>query len=249
MKSFNHNLIEHNIILNATIVYAFENDDPIMVNIPKIRDSIEDPSFNLFLSLMILKKEDYEDMRLKSQVENETQALIALIRENKEVRLQIEPYIEKYIQGASVSSKGIQIGERVLTEKEVDFFKNIILVSFGIKRLEDIVEDKEEEDLLAKMSPAERIIYERQQETLKRLEQAKRKRDEAKGGSKIDLPKMIAGVMKEFNMSLDQIKDLNYYTLYYLFSYVFKIDHYDFMKKAAASGNLTKKAKIRHWLE
>lgn len=249
MKSFNHNLIEHNIILNATIVYAFENDDPIMVNIPKIRDSIEDPSFNLFLSLMILKKEDYEDMRLKSQVENETQALIALIRENKEVRLQIEPYIEKYIQGASVSSKGIQIGERVLTEKEVDFFKNIILVSFGIKRLEDIVEDKEEEDLLAKMSPAERIIYERQQETLKRLEQAKRKRDEAKGGSKIDLPKMIAGVMKEFNMSLDQIKDLNYYTLYYLFSYVFKIDHYDFMKKAAASGNLTKKAKIKHWLE
>lgn len=247
MKSFDTNFIPQNIVLNAKISYSFDNSkEPILVAMPTIRDSIEDINFNLFLSLLFLKVEDYEKMRLKMKVETPTQGFLALIRESRDVREQIQPYIEKYLIGGSLSVSGIQIGERILTAEEVEYFIKIMLVSFGV---EEYKKEKEKEDF-SHLSEAERKILERQQKTLERLEAAKKRKEEVRSkDGQIDLPKIIVGVMKEFHMSLEEIKNLNYYTLYYLFSYVFKIDHYDFMKQAAASGNLAKKTKITHWLE
>lgn len=248
MKSFNTNFVPQNIVLNAQIFYSFnEEKDLIFVKIPTIRDSISDHNFNLFLSLLFLKVKDYKKMRLKMQIGTPTEGFIALLRESKEIREQVQPYIQKYLVGSEVSVSGISIGERILTAQEVEYFIEIILVSFGVKEYE---EKKEIDADLSKMSPTERKIYERQKATLEKLEAAKKRKQQAQTkDGQIDLPKIIAGVMKEFNLSLEEIKDLNYYTLYYLFSYVFKIDHYDFIKQAAASGNLAKKSKITHWLE
>lgn len=245
MKLYNTNLVEQNIILNATIAYSFEeNSKPILVKIPTIRDSVEDPNFNMFLSLIYLKMEDYKKMGLMTKVENEGQALIAVIRESREIREQVKPFIERFLLNSVVSVRGVEVDGKTLGAAEIDYFRKIILMSFGVEKVEEVKDDT------SKMGAAERAIYERQQETLRRLEQAKKKKEKVhKENGQIDLPKIIAGVMKEFNMTLEEIKDLNYYTLYYLFGYVFKIDHYDFMKKAAASGNLAKNSKITHWLE
>lgn len=251
MKSFNHNFIEPNILLNALIYYSFDEKlAPIYVKIPTIEDSLNDPGFNVFLSFMFLKLNDYKKLSLILKIENEGEGFIAIIRESKEVREQIKPYIEKYLVGSTVSIKGITIEDRVLTAEEVNFFRKIILVSFGAESIDGIDQEEKEKEMIENMSAAEKAIYLKQQDTLKRLAEAKKKKQQGQSqDGQIDLSKIIIGVMKEFNLSLEEIKKLNYYTLYYLFGYVFKIDHYDFMKKAAASGNLTKKAKIKHWLE
>lgn len=247
MKSFEHNFNEQSLLLNSTIFYIKEErPNPVLIKIPLIRDSVDDPNFNTFLSFMFLREEDYKKMGLIMKVESAAQGLIALLRESREIRLQLGSYIEKYLLKSEVSSKGILVDDIPLTEQEVDFFRKIILVSYGVERLEE-VEDKQEE--LKKMGAAERAVYEKQKETLKRLEEAKKRKQKISSEDQVNLSKIIVGVMKEFTMTLEDIKDLNYYTLYYLFSYVFKIDHYDFMKRAAASGNLAKNAKIKHWLE
>lgn len=249
MKSFKHNLTEENILLNGLIFFSFEEREEVFVRIPRIKDSVDDPTFSPLISLMFLKIEDYKKMKLRSDLEDEIDGFIAILKESKEVRLRVKPHIEKLILDSEVTLKGIEVKGRVLEKNEIKFFKEIILISFGAKKIEDAFEAQKEEDLLSKMSEAQKAVYLRQQETLKRLEQAKARRGVAKTEEAMNLSKIIVGVMKEFNMTLEEIKDLNYYTLYYLFSYIFKIDHYDFMKKAAASGNLTKKAKITHWLE
>lgn len=248
MKSFRHNLTEENLLLNATIACFFKEEEPIFIKIPKIRESIEDPNFSKFLSIMILKLTDYDKINLIVKPKSSAEGMIALIRESSEVRKEIKPYVEKYILNSEVSHSGIKVDGRTLEIEEIDFFRNVILISFGIKDLKDLEEEKKTKGPdLSKMSKTERAIYQRQEETLRRLKEAKQKSSQKEEG--YNFSKIVVGVMKEFAMSLEEIKDLNYYTLYYLFSYVFKIDHYDFMKKAAASGNLAKKTKIKHWLE
>lgn len=246
MKSFEHNFIEQNILLNAIIRYSSEEDqEPILIKLPTIRDSVEDANFDMFVSLLFLKVEDYQKMGLVMKIESAAQGLIALVRESSAVRKQTEYFFEKFLINSKLSSKGVLVNDIPLTEEEVEFFRKVILITYGVEKLE---EEKDSVDT-SKMGAAEKAIYDRQQETLRRLEEAKKRKQKVSSEDQVNLPKIIAGVMKEFTMTLEDIKDLNYYTLYYLFSYVFKIDHYDFMKRAAASGNLAKNAKIKHWLE
>lgn len=249
MKSFNTNFNSQALVLNSIIYFGKDEQEPIQVRIPTIRDSIKDVDFNVFLSVMFLEVSDYEKMFMRTKATEPAAGIIALIRESKEMRLKLKPYIERYIVGSEVDVRGIVVRDRQLTVEEVSFFRDILLVSFGVKNFDDLNKQKKEEDL-SKMSVAERQAYERQKEILQRLENAKKRKQSVKTkDEEIDFPKIVAGVMKEFKLSLEEVKDLNYYTLYYLFSFVFKIDHYDFMKMAAASGNLSKKSKIKHWLE
>jgi len=77
------------------------------------------------------------------------------------------------------------------------------------------------------------------------------KRNANKNGSKGNsMEDMLAAILYEFpQYTLEDLFELNIYTIYYLFGYVGKIANYEVSKIAAGNGNLKKSKKHKYFIE
>lgn len=249
-EKLKHNFTGANLLLNSIITYQYD-DSFVHFSVPTIRDSIEDPDFILFQSLLSMSVEQYQKMMPEFYIKDRSTGIYTILTQSTVYRESVKTYFEKYILKSKLTEKGIEVEDRPLSLEEYEFILYVMRASFGLEEVlseAEVAAKLEEKRQYEAMSEMEKRMYDRHQKTLERLQKVKAKQRK-NSELEITLEKVVIGVMKEFNYTLEEIKELNFYTLYQLFGYVFKIDHYAFMQMAAANGNLNKNTKLNHWLK
>lgn len=248
------NINETVLLLNGAIMFNEKERRKITLNIPTIGDSMKDPHFQTFVGLLHLDLKDFKDINLGFAAENKGELFIGLLAYVEEYRNILGPYLQKYIHDLTFKNNFLYVNNQLIIASEMEYIINVLLVSFGYKKLEEVSLEyinikKEEEDRIKNLSPIEK----RQEETKKRLAEVKAKKAEKQQKenkkSPLTLDKIIIAVMDMFKYNIQDINNMNYFALYHLFGYVYKIDSYDIMKQIYANGNLNEKTEFKHWLD
>jgi hypothetical protein len=229
--NFKNNFTEDYLLTNKDVIFtSLENDLTFMVKIPKFYDIY----FNndLFIILGFLEKDievlvkDFPTFQIKSHFDY-LYTLFLLsekVNEIKEIWASIKKGLKFIIPDLSFENKVFKIKNSiVLTEEIFKEIKKIILLSLNKK----VIEIEETDDEFTKIDKQARLRAER-------IRRNSKNKDNEKDGLKT----MLIAILYEFpQYKLEDLWNLNLYTIYYLFSYIGKIANYEVSKIAAGTGN------------
>ena len=246
------NISETVLIINGIITFNQFGRRSISLKLPTIEDDISDRDFAVFLGICHLEIEDMKEKNLGFSFDSKGEMILGLIAFHSAYSNILLKFLNKIVINL-VEDKGyLSIEEESITDSEINYIVNLILVAMGHKKLEEVSmnrleELKKEEDRIKNLTTIER----QHEETMKKLERAKARKRERQSASSggVSLDKVIVGVMKTFNYKAEDIKKLNYFTLYHLFGYVYKIESFERIERLYANGHLKEKTKMSHWLD
>lgn len=245
------NISETVLLLNSIVSFNIYNRRTISFKVPTIEEEEIDSDFSIFLGICHLKPEEMQDKNLGFNFSNRGELILGLIVFADAYKEVLIKYLSKFILGMTIQKGYLYIDEVLVSSEEISYILDTILVAMAHKPLSDIslskIEElKKEEERINSLSPLEK----QHEETMERLRLAKeRKANKQKSNSTLTLDKIIIGVMRTFEYKIEDIKKLNYFGLYHLFGYVYKIDNYETTRQLYTSGHLSEKAKFEHWLD
>lgn len=152
--------------------------------------------------------------------------------------LQDSDFSEMIMEGFSKIIPGIQIKNNFLV------YNNLEVSSIDLENISKILntvmgnlnEEEEKEEDLSKLSELERkmILNERK---IKEKKEKLNKKENTKEDSNINpLEDILMAISYEFGFTIDQMMDMNYFTLLWYYSYISKIHLYTFNLAAISSG-------------
>lgn len=246
------NISETVLIINGIVSFNQQERRRISVKLPTIEDDVSDKDFDIFLGICHLDVEDMKEKNLGFTFETKGELILGLIAFNEAYKDILLKFFNKIIINLAEDKGYLYIDEESITDIEINYIIDLILVAMGHKKLEEVSmsrleELKKEEDRIKNLTTIER----QHEETMKKLERAKARKRERQSASSggLSLDKVIVGVMKTFNYKAEDIKKLNYFTLYHLFGYVYKIESFERIERLYANGHLKEKTKMSHWLD
>lgn len=250
IKIYLHNLSEEQFLLNGKITFQVtEESREVVVRIPKIKDLMENEYITTLLGISLLDKETIKKQNINLDFKHSGELMLKLAQQDKDYRKRVFDLIEFVVEDVVVENYFVKLHGENITSDELWMILQIVGVAAGYVNLKELLEKLEKEskeDKLSKMTEREK----RQHETLKRLEEAKRRKTERHSdkAEPLTIAKIIIGVIYYYNINMLEVRELNYFTLYYMFSYIHRIDHYELMKDIYTNGHLKKGEKLTHWL-
>lgn len=197
---------------------------------PTIGEIQEDEKLFLAGQMLMMQKEDLKEL---IQMENDKLSSLEMITlvltkfEDKDIILKS---FQKLILGLKVEKNRLFVEEDPLTEGELLRIKEILLTIMGQKpRIE-----KEEKDL----TPEEI----RMRELEKKVQSKKKEKKEIEGTDEKQnmIEDIMVAVIYEFGFSIEQIMNMNYFTLIWYYSYTGKLHVYRINQHAIGSGMVKK---------
>jgi hypothetical protein len=133
-------------------------------------------------------------------------------------------------------------GNYVIDDQVMDFLSYILAVNTGTEKLEDV---QKELSSNVKKTPEELEWDRLMREQQKQINKVKNKFTD----SKLTVDLMIAAVMREFKMSIEELMNKNFYFIRYFYRACLKIDAYSLNLIAEGNGNVdAKKHKHKYWV-
>lgn len=133
-------------------------------------------------------------------------------------------------------------GNYVIDDQVMDFLSYILAVNTGTEKLEDVQKELASN---VKKTPEELEWDRLMREQQKQINQVKNKFTD----SKLTVDLMIAAVMREFKMSIEELMNKNFYFIRYFYRACLKIDAYSLNLIAEGNGNVdAKKHKHKYWV-
>lgn len=210
----NTNLSSFLIIMNGIISFqSLEDRRPIHFILPTIRDSLMNTDFLLFMSILYSEPEHFKNLKLNFSAKNKGELLLGFLITENDYRNILCKYFLKYILNSELKADGIYIDDQKIASYELEYIANVLLISMGYKKIEDLVtktskEDEEEK----KLSEVEKRLLERQRIAEEKLRKAKERRDK-NDLTDLTQEKIMLAVMHEFNLSIEDLKNMNYYAI------------------------------------
>lgn len=211
----------------------------IILHMPTIKDeysSLYDCNFFFGCCVKTIAElqKDLEIPKLRSKLE----LIKAICSESTDISLGVIQCLNmiigdfKYVDGSFYS------GEVPIVDEVFEIICDYVAIAIGGISFSELVKKNE----LAKLSPEERAWEER-----KRMNESKIRKSKNKTGKIISLDIIMACLTYEFHISLQDLYEMNKYTVYFLYSQVGKISNYEVTKIAAGTGNLGRKNKHTYW--
>jgi len=234
MTNFNHDFSKVKLLANLNII--FKNEEVSFEFIPmKVKDIYFNSDLSWFLNLIEKDIDELKKFFPNVEIDSHYQFIMLLLTlgEKKETLKEIAELI---INAMEILIPGISFQDRQL--KIFDISVDEILFNQIIELIYKIMGRKEP----IKINETDDEMTRRMKETQKRIQKIKSK-GKRMDGNQTSFEDMFAAIIYEFpQYKLEDLFELNIYTLYYLFKYIGKIANYEVSKIAAGNG-LAKKHK------
>lgn len=194
-------------------------------------------NYNFFYGFCAAHINDLKE-QTKAEFDSKKDFLIKAIRSGDANAVSLLGCLARHIQDFKYVDDSLFCGEFELTDEVFELFCLYVAIASGCAKWEALSIREQEKN----MSPEE-IEWERR----KRLNQAKINAAKEKAGKGTDLEDMVAALMYEFGMSLEEIYDLNKFSFVTLYGNIMSIAGYEVSKIAAGTGNLGKNSKHKYW--
>lgn len=239
------------ILKGGPVVFSIEGRRPIYVKLPTLSDSMESLDFNTFIALLMITPERLKEFKIEFPFETDSQGkIIQGMLQIKEFSTVLKHFLGKYIISSQIKEKEIFLEDEKILSYELEYIANVILIAAGYKFFDENLTsnlEKQMEEEKKVSDPVLRELLKKEREAELKLKRAKDKKNN-KEASDFKLEDLLITVSHEFNMKLSEVFDLNFYTLIWYYSFVYKIDVHKVHQIAAGNGLLKKGQSYKHWL-
>lgn len=230
---------------NVSILYLdkFEirvDEHKIYFSPPKLKDTLVN-DFNFFMAFCSISDADLRKYFQGISFVNRYGLLTLILSEGGESGVVLYRWFQKCIEGFKYADDSLKVGDLWLSNEVFELICTYVAISCGQKKIDVLKQITEEENL----TPAMREWNRRLREDQEKIDRARAKASEGKGA---ELDVVIACLVREFRLSLEEIFNMTYYTIFFLFSQIGKIARYDVDVIAAGMGSLKKGHKHKHWV-
>lgn len=211
----------------------------IILHMPTIQDeygSLYDCNF--FFNCCVKTIAELQTELNLSQLKTKLELIKAICSDSTEISFGIMQCLNMIISDFKYVDDSFYSGETLIIDEIFDIICDYVAVAIGGINMSEVKKKKE----LANLSPEERAWEER-----KRMHESKIRKSKNKAGKLISLDIILACLTYEFHISLQDLYEMNKYTVYFLYSQVGKISNYEVTKIAAGTGNLGSKNKHTYW--
>ena len=232
------NFNEIALLCNAPIKLQCEKGF-IILHMPTIKDEYSSLyDCNFFFGCCIKSLADLKKDLNLPQLNSKYELIKTICSESADLGMGIIQCLNMIIEDFKYVDGSFYSGQVLITNEVFEEICNYIAVAIGGLSFQDLKKQEE----LAAMSPEERAWEER-----KRINESKIRKSKSKTGKTISLDMIMACVTYEFHISLQELYEMNKYTVYFFYSQIGKISSYEVTKIAAGTGNLGKKSKHTYW--
>ena len=215
-----------------------EKQEKIYFTTPTFGEYLSENDLMIFLGLVQLDLEKNKEVFEASnkKVTNINDALIFLIF-NTHYKKVLVHYFKRFIKGIEITNAGFYVGSHRITNDELDFIIETILISLGSKELvetdpEAEAKEKERWESLSEMEQRFELAMKESEERLQKTKARLRDRDPTA------LDDIIMAIIKEFGLKLPDIMSLTIYVVMWYYSYIWKIDQHRLTTGLAGNGLL-----------
>lgn len=239
--TFKTNLSRLSLIGNKPIKIYFENKT-IIFRPPSISLYLTDLDFSEFLAILKEEPQEFNDTPgIGFIVETKYEIIQALLNMGYKKEM-ITQFFQLLFPNLTLNECMFYVDNEELTNEEYEILLKILLVSCGEKSLDEFIEYGNntvaksevivEDPLLAKIRA--------QEQRLKEMKNKKEKKSTA-DGSAITIDQIVIGILYEFpSFSLEDIYNMNMFTLLHFWTYVGKVVDTQIQIIAAGNGLIKK---------
>lgn len=232
------NFTHVSLLFNNTIIVKNDTDTYVF-NMPSIDfENSTAYNFNFFLGCCASEITLLQKQLPTIHFESKYELMLTLCKSQTSEAIDVLACLSYCIQDFEYVEDSFWCGKTLITDEIFDLFCDYISIACGYNAW-DLLESKRK---FSEMSE-----WEQEWERKKREHDAKIRAAKAKEGKGVGLDIVVASIMREFGLSIDEIKHMNKYGVYFLFSQVGKIANYEVTKIAAGTGNLGKSVKHQYW--
>lgn len=238
-STFEKNALIHHL----AVEFSLENRRNIKFIYPTIEELLTDLDLQLFLTLLALDKEKIKQAKMPVNFSVETRGeIISNFIGFTDYGVILKKYFAKYIEKAEIKEDGIYVNEVKIISKEFEYIAWIILISCGAEQVRD--EDIGPAKKVEKLSPEMEAILKKQKEAEERLRKIKEKKAKQSG---FTIEQIMLAIAYEFGIPMKDLIKLNYYSLFWYFGFVGKVDSHKLNQLIISSG-FSKKKDYSYWL-
>lgn len=234
---------KNSLINHLAVEFSLESRRNIKFTYPTIEDLLSDLDLQLFITLIGLNKEKLKQSKIQVNFPVDTRGeIISNFIAFTDYGIILKKYFLKYIQDAKEKEDGLYVGELKIISKEFDYIAWIILISCGVEQVQD--EEISPVKKVEKLTPEMEAILAKQKEAEERLRKIKQKKAKNSG---FTIEQIMLAITYEFGIPMKDLIKLNYYSIFWYFSFVGKVDSHKLNQLIISSG-FSKKKDYSYWL-
>jgi hypothetical protein len=235
---------EKNALINhLPVEFSFENRRNIKFTYPNIEDLLSDLDLQLFISMISLNKEKIQQTKIAVNFPVETRGeIISNFIAFTDYGLILKKYFLKYLHNSVEKDNLLYVGDLKVNSNEFEYIAWVILVSCGAEQVQD--EDIGPAKKVEKLNPEMEEILKKQKEAEEKLNRIKQKKAKNSG---FTIEQIMLAITYEFAIPMKDLIKLNYYALFWYFSFVGRVDSHKLNQLIISSG-FSKKKDYSYWL-
>lgn len=239
------NFTQTALMANSEIVIEYsQNENKILYKfcMPSIKDTTEF-GFYSFLSFCIIPEKDLQEWFKSVNFTSRYELLQLILQEPNDFADLLLHFFKKYwLNWEKNADEFFSISKEVF-----DLFCLYLAVACGQKKFKEVTEYEEDLDTL---SPEEREwkLKQKEYEDLISKTKAKNREQNTTNGNATGNELVIATVVHDFGLSLQEVLDMNFFTLYYYFGLTEKLASYNVDLIATGTGSVKKGHKHKYWV-
>lgn len=204
-------------------------DSYLYVQGPTIGELYEDDKLFLVSQILLMEEKELKDfLKMEDEKLNKLDLMTILLIQFEEKDILLEKF-KKILLKLHLKNNKIFIDDQPLRISEVNKIKEILEIIMGQKTVSGQIEKNQ------KLSEEEkRLLALEEKIKAKKTEQAKPK--ENNKGEENALEDIIIAVIYEFGLNIENIMNMNYFTLIWYYSYTGKLHVYRINQHAISSG-------------
>ena len=235
------------ITLLANEVITIEESIDNIIKIYKFRmpSVLETTEFNFytFLSFCIVEEEELKNWFKRVEFKSRYELFKLILNEPNIFRDTVVPFFEKYwLNWNEVADDFLTVSKEVF-----DLFCLYLAVACGQKKFKEVADLEQD---LSNLTPEELEWKKREKEYEDIISKTKAKKSDVDSTNSQGFGNelVIAAVVHDFSLSMKEVLDMNFFTLYYYFSLTEKLGAYNIDLIASATGSTKKGHKHKYWV-
>jgi hypothetical protein len=234
---------KNSLINHLAVEFSLDSRRNIKFTYPTIEELLSDLDLQLFITLIGLTKEKLKESKIQVNFPVDSRGeIISNFIGFTDYGLVLIKYFLKYIQNSEQKDDGLYVGGIKINSKEFDYIAWIILISCGVEQVQD--EEISPVKKVEKLSPEMEEILKKQKEAEERLNKIKQKKNKTSG---FTIEQIMLAITYEFGTPMKDLVKLNYYSVFWYFGFVGRVDSHKLNQLIISSG-FSKKKDYSYWL-
>jgi hypothetical protein len=235
---------EKNALINhLPVEFSLENRRNIKFKYPSIEELLSELDLQLFLTMVGLNKKKIEEAKILVNFPIESRGeIISNFIAYTDYGKVLKKYFKNYIDKCEEKDDGLYVDDLKINSKEYEHIAWVILVSCGAEQVDD--KDIGPAKKVEKLTPEMEEILKKQKEAEEKLNRIKQKKAKNSG---FTIEQIMLAITYEFAIPMKDLIKLNYYALFWYFSFVGRVDSHKLNQLIISSG-FSKKKDYSYWL-